>query len=55
MVENINDFLSVAFVVGILFVGLFIVFRQFSIRHQSRIKNLEKEYYIQDFEEDDSE
>lgn len=55
MIENINDFLSVAFLVGILMAALIVVFRHFSNRHARKIMDLEREYYVQDFEEDESE
>mgnify|MGYP003377576849 CR=1 FL=1 len=43
MIENVNDFLSVAFQ----------VVKHFSSRHARRIMDLERDYYIQDFEEDE--
>ena len=55
MIENINDFLSVAFLVILLLVILILVLRHFSVRHARKIMDLEREYYFSDFEEDDPE
>ena len=53
MIENVNDFLSVAFLALLLIVAAFQVVKHFSSRHARRIMDLERDYYIQDFEEDE--
>lgn len=53
MIENVNDFLSVAFLALLLIVAAFQVVKHFSSRHTRRIMDLERDYYIQDFEEDE--
>lgn len=50
MIENINDFLSVAFLALLLIIAVFQIVKHFSSRH---IMDLERDYYIQDFEEDE--
>ena len=53
MIEIVNDFLSVAFLALLLIVAAFQVVKHFSSRHARRIMDLERDYYIQDFEEDE--
>ena len=48
-----GDFLSVAFLALLLIVAAFQVVKHFSSRHARRIMDLERDYYIQDFEEDE--
>lgn len=52
MIENINDFLSVAFLALLLIGALFQVLKHFSRRHERKVMDLERDYYIQDFEEE---
>lgn len=52
MIENVNDFLSVAFLALLLIIAAFQVVKHFSSRH-ARLMDLERDYYIQDFEEDE--
>ena len=55
MIENINDFLSVAFLVLLLMIALFEILKHFSKRHARHIMDLERDYYFQDFEQDEEE
>ena len=53
MIENINDFLSVAFLALLLIIAVFQIVKHFSSRHARHMMDLERDYYIQDFEEDE--
>lgn len=45
MIENINDFLSVAFLVLVILYGLYLTYSIFVKHHAHRMQQLESDYY----------
>lgn len=51
MIENINDFLSVAFLLLILVYGLYITYSIFVKHHEHKMQQIESDYYQDDTED----
>lgn len=54
MIENINDFVSLAFLLFIIVYGLYLAYTVFVQHHAHRIQQLESDYYQEDTDESKS-
>ncbi len=54
MLENINDFLSLTVLVGIILIGCFVAYSIFLKHHAIAMRKLEDDYYQNVDSEDDS-
>ncbi len=48
MIENINDFISVLLLVGMIGAGVYGTYKVFVRHHEHRMQKLESEYYQSD-------
>lgn len=54
MIENINDFISLAFLIVIIIYALYLSYSIFVQHHAHRIQQLESDYYHDDTDESKS-
>ncbi len=54
MIENINDFISIAVLFGVIGFGFYGTYRIFIRHHEHRMQRLESEYYQSDSDDSDS-
>ncbi|MEA4875039.1 hypothetical protein [Anaerorhabdus sp.] len=48
MIENVNDFLSVAFLILLILYGFFLTYKVFVKHHAHKMQQLESDYYLED-------
>ncbi|MEG0176302.1 hypothetical protein [Anaerorhabdus sp.] len=54
MIENVNDFLSLAFLVVVIMYGFYLTYSVFVKHHAHKMQQLESDYYQEDVDDSQS-